>query len=68
MKKSTKKAIVLTVVLIAAVVGITTKVMLDEQVKPTFTTDVIKRGDIENVVLTNGVIYASKLVNVADHH
>jgi macrolide-specific efflux system membrane fusion protein len=64
MKKSTKKGIVLTVVLIAAAVGITTKVMLDEQVKPTFTTDVIKRGDIENVVLTNGVIYASKLVNV----
>jgi macrolide-specific efflux system membrane fusion protein len=64
MKKSTKKAMIFGVVLIAAITGITTKLMLNQQVKPAFTTDVVKRGNIENVVLTNGVIYASKLVNV----
>lgn len=33
-------------------------------VQPTFTTDVVKRGNIEKVVLTNGVIYPSKLVSI----
>ncbi|WED28334.1 efflux RND transporter periplasmic adaptor subunit [Vibrio sp. DW001] len=35
-----------------------------QQVQSVFATDFVKRGDIESVVLTNGVLYPSKLVSV----
>jgi macrolide-specific efflux system membrane fusion protein len=35
-----------------------------QQDQTVFITDVVKRGNIENVVLTNGVLYPSKLVSV----
>lgn len=54
--------IVLLIVGVAAGVGY--KYLMTQQVQPTFITDLVKRGNIESVVLTNGVIYPSKLVNV----
>ncbi|WP_372880305.1 efflux RND transporter periplasmic adaptor subunit [Psychromonas sp.] len=36
----------------------------NEDGKPVFTTDFVKKGDIESVVLTNGVLYPYKLVDV----
>jgi len=35
-----------------------------QDAKPVFTTDVVKKGTIENVVLTSGVLYPYKLVDV----
>ncbi|MDO6512947.1 efflux RND transporter periplasmic adaptor subunit [Neptuniibacter sp. 2_MG-2023] len=45
-------------------VGVGYKYFMTQQVKPTFITDAVKRGNIESVVLTNGVLYPSKLVSV----
>ena len=46
------------------VLGIVYKFTMTPEVTSAFVTDVVKRGDIENVVLTNGVLYPSKLVSV----
>lgn len=54
--------ILLLVGLIAA--GIVYKYTTYSQDKAVFITDVVKRGSIESVVLTNGVLYPSKLVSV----
>ncbi len=55
-------AILLLVGVVAA--GIVYKYTMTQQVESVFITDVVKRGNIENVVLTNGVLYPSKLVSV----
>ncbi|WP_372965001.1 efflux RND transporter periplasmic adaptor subunit [Marinobacter sp.] len=52
------------VILLFVVAGIGYKYSMARQVKPVFITDFVKRGNIENVVLTNGVLYPSKLVSV----
>jgi macrolide-specific efflux system membrane fusion protein len=63
MKKNIKNTLLLlTLGAIVAVVGY--KYTQAQQDQPIFTTDVVKRGNIEKVVLTNGVLYPSKLVNV----
>ncbi|MBB1360933.1 efflux RND transporter periplasmic adaptor subunit [Shewanella sp. SR44-4] len=63
MKKNIKNTLLLiTLGAIVAVVGY--KYTQAQQEQPIFTTDVVKRGNIEKVVLTNGVLYPSKLVNV----
>lgn len=63
MKKNIKNTLLLiTLGAIVTVVGY--KYTQAQQDQPIFTTDVVKRGNIEKVVLTNGVLYPSKLVNV----
>ncbi|MBB1439699.1 efflux RND transporter periplasmic adaptor subunit [Shewanella sp. SG41-4] len=63
MKKNIKNTLLLiTLGVIAAVVGY--KYTQAQQDQPIFTSDVVKRGNIEKVVLTNGVLYPSKLVSV----
>ena len=63
MKKNIKNTLLLiTLGAIVTVVGY--KYTQAQQEQPIFTTDVVKRGNIEKVVLTNGVLYPSKLVNV----
>ncbi|AZG35660.1 efflux RND transporter periplasmic adaptor subunit [Shewanella psychromarinicola] len=63
MKKNIKNTLLLiSLGAIVAVVGY--KYTQAQQEQPIFTTDVVKRGNIEKVVLTNGVLYPSKLVNV----
>jgi macrolide-specific efflux system membrane fusion protein len=63
MKKNIKNTLLLlTLGAIVAVVGY--KYTQAQQDQPIFTSDVVKRGNIEKVVLTNGVLYPSKLVSV----
>lgn len=64
MKNSIKKTLVLLVLVGGIVAGVGYKYTMEGQVERVFTTDVVKRGDIESVVLTNGVLYPSKLVSV----
>lgn len=56
----------ITILLLVGIValGIVYKFTITSEVESVFITDVVKRGDIESVVLTNGVLYPSKLVSV----
>ena len=64
MKNNIKKALLLLSVVVVIGTGVGYKLMVGEGVQPQFITDLVKRGNIESVVLTNGVLYPSKLVNV----
>ncbi|MCG6200015.1 efflux RND transporter periplasmic adaptor subunit [Psychromonas antarctica] len=64
MKKNIKTTLALFFLIGAIVVGIGYNYMVAKQVQPMFITDFVKRGNIESVVLTNGVLYPSKLVSV----
>lgn len=64
MKKTFKKTVVLFFIVVGIAAGVGYKYTMAQQVQPAFITDVVKRGNIENVVLTNGVLYPSKLVSV----
>lgn len=56
----------ITILLLGGIIalGIVYKFTMTPEVTSAFITDVVKRGDIEKVVLTNGVLYPSKLVSV----
>jgi len=56
----------ITILLLVGIValGIVYKFTITSEVESVFITDVVKRGDIVSVVLTNGVLYPSKLVSV----
>jgi len=54
--------IVLLVIGVVAAVGY--QYTMTREAPPAFITDSVRRGDIENVVLANGVLYPSKLVSV----
>ena len=64
MKNNIKKTLLLLSIVAVIGAGIGYKQMIGEQVQPQFITDLVKRGNIESVVLTNGVLYPSKLVSV----
>ena len=64
MKKNIKSAVLLLLVVGAIGAGFAYKNSADQQEQPQFITDQVKRGNVENVVLTNGVLYPSKLVGV----
>jgi len=53
--------LLLTVVAISLV---SINILTSDNDSPVFTTDFVRKGDIENVVLTNGVLYPSQLVDV----
>ncbi|SIS80612.1 efflux RND transporter periplasmic adaptor subunit [Neptunomonas antarctica] len=63
MKRNIKKTLVL-LLLVGVAAGVGYKYTVAQQIQPVFITDVVKRGNIESVVLTNGVLYPSKLVSV----
>ncbi|RTE67402.1 efflux RND transporter periplasmic adaptor subunit [Amphritea opalescens] len=64
MKKKMKKTLIVLLLIVAVAIGVGYKYTLDQQVKPAVITDTVRRDSIENVVLTNGVLYPSKLVSV----
>jgi macrolide-specific efflux system membrane fusion protein len=55
---------VIVLLLVAIVVGVGYQYISTQQTQPAYITDTVKRGSIESVVLANGVLYPSKLVNV----
>lgn len=64
MKKQIKSAVLLLLVVGAIGAGFAFKNSAEQQAESQFITDFVKRGNVENVVLTNGVLYPSKLVGV----
>ena len=64
MKKKMKYTLIVLLLIVAVAIGVGYKYILTQQVQPAYITDVVRRGNIENVVLTNGVLYPSKLVSV----
>ncbi|MDV7103818.1 efflux RND transporter periplasmic adaptor subunit [Vibrio sp. TH_r3] len=64
MKNKTRNTLIVLLILggIAATLGY--KYMMNNKVQRIFTTDFVRSGNIEDVVLTNGVLYPSKLVSV----
>lgn len=64
MKKNIKKTLLLVLFIAVIIAGAGYKYSLSQQVQTVFITDIVKRGNIESVVLTNGVLYPSKLVSV----
>ncbi|MBU2965490.1 efflux RND transporter periplasmic adaptor subunit [Amphritea sp. 2_MG-2023] len=64
MKKKMKYTLIVLLLIVAVAIGVGYKYTLAQQVQPAYITDVVRRGNIENVVLTNGVLYPSKLVSV----
>ncbi|WP_375749914.1 efflux RND transporter periplasmic adaptor subunit [Vibrio sp. HN007] len=63
MKKLTK-AILACLVISSAGAGAYYYQVESTQQEMVYTTDIVRKGNIENVVLTNGVLYPNKLVNV----
>ena len=64
MKKNIKNTLLLVFIIAGITAFIGYKYSSSQQVKSVFITDLVKRGNIESVVLTNGVLYPSKLVSV----
>lgn len=64
MMKNFKKIWLLLLVILVITAGVVYKYSRAAQSQNVFITDVVKRGNIESVVLTNGVLYPSKLVSV----
>ncbi|WP_417228137.1 efflux RND transporter periplasmic adaptor subunit [Amphritea sp.] len=64
MKKKMKNTLIVLLLIVVVAIGVGYKYIQAQQVQPAFITNVVKRGSIENVVLTNGVLYPSKLVSV----
>ncbi|MCI2283222.1 efflux RND transporter periplasmic adaptor subunit [Colwellia sp. MSW7] len=64
MMKNLKKIWLLLLVALVITAGVVYKYSRAAQSQNVFITDVVKRGNIESVVLTNGVLYPSKLVSV----
>jgi macrolide-specific efflux system membrane fusion protein len=57
---------ILVFIMLVAVIAFSVKAYLlgSEEGVPVYTTDFVKRGDIESVVLTSGILYPYKLVDV----
>jgi len=64
MKKNIKNTLLLVFIIAGITAFIGYKYSSSQQVNSVFITDLVKRGNIESVVLTNGVLYPSKLVSV----
>ncbi|GLS90129.1 hemolysin secretion protein D [Psychromonas marina] len=63
-KNNIKKTLLVILIFTAIAAGIGYQYTMKQQVQDVFITDLVKRGNIESVVLTNGVLYPSKLVSV----
>lgn len=59
-----KNILLLFLFIVVITAGVGYKYSMAQQVQTVFITDVVTRGNIESVVLTNGVLYPSKLVSV----
>ena len=57
MKKNIKKTLLLVLFIAVIIAGAGYKYSLSQQVQTVFITDSVTRGNIESVVLTNGVLY-----------
>ncbi|MFT6896845.1 MAG: macrolide-specific efflux system membrane fusion protein [Paraglaciecola sp.] len=64
MKKNVRNSMILLLLFGCVTLGVAYKYTMAQHIEPQFITDFVKRGNIENVVLTNGVLYPSKLVSV----
>lgn len=64
MKKNIKKILVLLLIIGGVTAGVIYKYTMTQPVQSRYTTAIVKRGNIESAVLTNGVLYPSKLVSV----
>lgn len=64
MNKKLKHILVFILLVAAIAFSVNFYLFGNEDGKPAFTTDFVKRGNIESVVLTNGVLYPYKLVDV----
>ncbi|MGB5444081.1 MAG: efflux RND transporter periplasmic adaptor subunit [Psychromonas sp.] len=64
MNKKLKHILVFLLFIFAIAFSVNFYLFGDEEGASVFTTDFVKKGDIENVVLTNGVLYPYKLVDV----
>ena len=63
MEQKTRNILIGLLLIAVVAIGVGYKYTMAQQVQPAFITDAVKRGNIENVVLTNGVLYPSKLVS-----
>jgi macrolide-specific efflux system membrane fusion protein len=64
MKKNIKKTLLLVLFIVVIIAGVGYKYSMSQQVQTVFMTDIVTRGNIDSVVLTNGVLYPFKLVSV----
>ncbi|MDF0532861.1 efflux RND transporter periplasmic adaptor subunit [Shewanella sp. A32] len=64
MKKSSKRKLVLLVIVTLIAVAAVWYFSLHQEPPVAYATEVVHRGDIENTVLANGMLQASKLVSV----
>jgi len=55
---------VISLLVLALIAGVGYQYFMPQNTQPGFITETVKRGNIENVVLANGVLYPSKLVSV----
>ena len=55
---------VISLFVLAIIVAVSYHYATSQKTEPTYITETVKRGNIENVVLANGVLYPLKLVNV----
>ena len=64
MNKKIKHILVFILFVAAIAFSVSAYLLGSEEGEPVYTTDFVKRGDIESVVLTSGVLYPYKLVDV----
>jgi len=64
MNKKIKYILTFTLLAISTIGFVSFYLIADKSDDPVFTTDFVRKGDIETVVLTNGVLYPSQLVDV----
>lgn len=64
MKKSAKRKLLLTIGGLIILAGAAYWLWYPQEVAPTYVTENVRRGNIENSVLANGMLQASKLVSV----
>ncbi|MFT6925704.1 MAG: macrolide-specific efflux system membrane fusion protein [Psychromonas sp.] len=64
MKKKLKSRLIIGLLIVVVAASLAVYLFAGQKDQLVYTTTFVQRGDIENVVLTNGVLYPSKLVNV----
>tara|TARA_R110001583_G_scaffold16561_22_gene68008 strand:+ start:23738 stop:24934 length:1197 start_codon:yes stop_codon:yes gene_type:complete len=64
MKKNIKHILIFIALIAVIAFSVNTYLLDSTAEQPAYTTDVVKKGDIESVVLTSGVLYPYKLVDV----
>jgi membrane fusion protein, macrolide-specific efflux system len=64
MKKRSRNTLIISAIAIALLAGGSVYFLYQPETAPSYATEAVKRGDIENSVLANGMLQASKLVSV----